>query len=68
MALWDEMSAAFSSRYEVLARNDDDRASMRAVAAEIRAFARWYERHQGLSPEQLAERLEMEAQLAEGCR
>ena len=68
MALWSEMSAAFSNRYSDLVKTDDDRASLRAVAAEIRAVGRWFARHQHLSPQQLAERLEMEAQLADGCR
>jgi hypothetical protein len=68
MALWSEMSAAFSSRYEALLKTDDDRAPLRAVAAEIHAVARWYERHQHLPPTTIARMLEGEAQLAESCR
>jgi hypothetical protein len=68
MALWSEMSAAFSSRYEALVRQDEEHASIRAVSAEIRAVARWMHCVEHLPAPAIIELLEREARLAETSR
>jgi hypothetical protein len=68
MALWSEMSAAFSSRYEALIRQEEEHASTRAVSAEIRAVARWMKRVDHLPAPAIVELLEREARLAETSR